>query len=270
MGEAAARVRPRVGGARRARAGRRARLPPRLGSPRNSVIEAAARPRGPYSLRLSCRIAGDATRTFSEGVLTAALEGGRGPELVAARQLPDGTVHLAGATAEGVERLRACLALDDDHQRVPAPLPRRRAARPLACARCAGCARPRSARSPRRCSVRCAASSSRRAGRGPSSVPWCTQPPRRSAARGCTSRRTAVISAASPRRSCVASACTPAAVRCSPACAARSSSSGCASCRPTPSRRGSAASGASAPGRSASSRSRASAASTLAWSATSG
>jgi 3-methyladenine DNA glycosylase/8-oxoguanine DNA glycosylase len=79
------------------------------------VIEAEIRPHGPYSLHLSCRLASDATRTFRDGVLTAALPGARGPELVHARQLPDGTVEIAGATEAGVERLRACLALDDDH-----------------------------------------------------------------------------------------------------------------------------------------------------------
>jgi len=79
------------------------------------VIEAEVRPRGPYSLRLSCRLASDATRTFRDDVLTAALPGARGPELVYARQRPDGTVQLVGATAEGVERLRACLGLDEDH-----------------------------------------------------------------------------------------------------------------------------------------------------------
>jgi AraC family transcriptional regulator, regulatory protein of adaptative response / DNA-3-methyladenine glycosylase II len=78
------------------------------------VIEAAVRPRGPYSLRLSCRFAGDATCTFLDGVLTAALHAGSGPELVRARQLPDGTVQLVGNSVEGVERLRERLGLDAD------------------------------------------------------------------------------------------------------------------------------------------------------------
>jgi AraC family transcriptional regulator of adaptative response / DNA-3-methyladenine glycosylase II len=79
------------------------------------VIEVAMRPCGPYSLRLSCRLAGDATRTLAEGVLTAAVQGGEGAELVSARQLPDGTIRLAGDTSDGIERLCSCLGVHDDH-----------------------------------------------------------------------------------------------------------------------------------------------------------
>ena len=79
------------------------------------MIEAAVRPSGPYSLRLSCRLAGDATRTLAEGVLTAAVHGAEGPELVTARQLPDGAIRLTGATSDGIERLCSCLGVHDDH-----------------------------------------------------------------------------------------------------------------------------------------------------------
>ena len=72
--------------------------------------ELAVRPRGPYSLRLSARLASDATRTFREGVLTALVGG----ELVRAWQAPDGTVTIRGSR-DAAERLRWQLALDDDH-----------------------------------------------------------------------------------------------------------------------------------------------------------
>jgi 3-methyladenine DNA glycosylase/8-oxoguanine DNA glycosylase len=66
-------------------------------------------------LSLSARHAGDATRTFRDGVLSATLEVDGRLERAFARQSPDGRVHVAGESAEGVERLRFCLALDDDH-----------------------------------------------------------------------------------------------------------------------------------------------------------
>jgi 3-methyladenine DNA glycosylase/8-oxoguanine DNA glycosylase len=72
--------------------------------------ELAVRPRGPYSLALSARLASDATRTFRDGLLTAVVGG----ELARARQSPDGTVTLYGSRA-ATERVRWQLALDDDH-----------------------------------------------------------------------------------------------------------------------------------------------------------
>ncbi|HKI92252.1 MAG TPA: hypothetical protein VJ986_08105 [Gaiellaceae bacterium] len=79
------------------------------------TVELAVAPRGPYSLALSARLAGDATRRFRDGVVTALLDAGAGPELVRAGQSPDGTVTIRAATAAGAERLRWMLALDDDH-----------------------------------------------------------------------------------------------------------------------------------------------------------
>ena len=78
-------------------------------------VEACVRPSGPYSLALSARLASDATRTFREGVLTAVVEVAGLPELVRARQAPDGAVTILAASAAGAERLRWMLALDDDH-----------------------------------------------------------------------------------------------------------------------------------------------------------
>jgi 3-methyladenine DNA glycosylase/8-oxoguanine DNA glycosylase len=76
------------------------------------VISAAVRPRGPFSLRLSARHAGDATRTSIDGVLVAALAcGGAGR----AWQQADGTVQLRAPSDAGIDELRFVLALDDDH-----------------------------------------------------------------------------------------------------------------------------------------------------------
>jgi 3-methyladenine DNA glycosylase/8-oxoguanine DNA glycosylase len=74
-------------------------------------LELRVKPRGPYSLAFSCRLASDATRTFRDGLLTARLEEG----LVRAWQSPDGTVCLQGDSEPALERLRWLLALDDDH-----------------------------------------------------------------------------------------------------------------------------------------------------------
>ena len=72
-------------------------------------------PRGPYSLALSARGAGDACRRFRGGELTALVEDGSGAEIVRARQRPDGTVTLSASSERGLDRLRFELALDDDH-----------------------------------------------------------------------------------------------------------------------------------------------------------
>lgn len=75
------------------------------------------RPRGPYSLRLSARRAGDATRRFDleRGLLTAVLRCGDRVERVDAWQQPDGAVLVRAGCGEAVERLRWVLALEDDH-----------------------------------------------------------------------------------------------------------------------------------------------------------
>ena len=76
------------------------------------MIEARIRPRGIYSLRLSTQFAADATRRVEEGVVTALLPEGR----AVAWQRPDGVVHVRAASEAAVERMRFCLALDDDHE----------------------------------------------------------------------------------------------------------------------------------------------------------
>jgi 3-methyladenine DNA glycosylase/8-oxoguanine DNA glycosylase len=73
------------------------------------------RPRGPYSLALTARFAGDATRRFRDGVLEAVVRTEAGLERAAAAQRPDGTIVVAAATDAGAEVLRWTLAVDDDH-----------------------------------------------------------------------------------------------------------------------------------------------------------
>jgi 3-methyladenine DNA glycosylase/8-oxoguanine DNA glycosylase len=75
------------------------------------VIETELRPRGPYSLRLSALLASDASRRLEEGVLTAELPEGR----AVAWQRPDGAICVRAENEPALERLRWCLALDDDH-----------------------------------------------------------------------------------------------------------------------------------------------------------
>jgi 3-methyladenine DNA glycosylase/8-oxoguanine DNA glycosylase len=79
------------------------------------VVEVVARPRGPYSLALTARHSTDATRLFREGVLEALLPAAGGVERTAARQLPDGSLHLAAESEESLRALRFTLAIDADH-----------------------------------------------------------------------------------------------------------------------------------------------------------
>ena len=79
------------------------------------TVELDARPRGPYSLALSARLAGDATRSFRDGVFTAALRTGGGAQLASAYQRPDGSLRLRGNSEETIGELRRVLAIDDDH-----------------------------------------------------------------------------------------------------------------------------------------------------------
>jgi 3-methyladenine DNA glycosylase/8-oxoguanine DNA glycosylase len=75
------------------------------------MAEIVVRPCGPYSLALSTRLAGDATRRVREGLVTARCCGA----VARAWQSPDGTVTLRSDSAEAAEKLRWVLALDDDH-----------------------------------------------------------------------------------------------------------------------------------------------------------
>ena len=79
------------------------------------MIEAELRPRGPYSLRVSGRHGGDATRRFSDGGYEATIATGDGLERVRARQRPDGAISVRAESEAGVEHVRFALGLEDDH-----------------------------------------------------------------------------------------------------------------------------------------------------------
>ena len=75
------------------------------------MAEIVIRPRGPYSLALSTRLAGDATRRVHEGLFTVRCAGA----VARAWQAPDGTVTIRSESVAAAEKLRWTLALDDDH-----------------------------------------------------------------------------------------------------------------------------------------------------------
>src|SRR5438552_16512441 len=79
------------------------------------MLAAELRPRGPYSLRLSTRHGGDATRTVFDGVYAATIAAGDGLERVRAWQLPDGAICIRAESEAGVEHVRFALGLEDDH-----------------------------------------------------------------------------------------------------------------------------------------------------------
>jgi 3-methyladenine DNA glycosylase/8-oxoguanine DNA glycosylase len=75
------------------------------------VVTARLRPQGPYSLALSARLVGDATRRFRDGVFDARLPAGR----AVAWQEPAGVMCLRAENEEALAQLRFVLAIDDDH-----------------------------------------------------------------------------------------------------------------------------------------------------------
>jgi len=75
------------------------------------MAEIVVRPLGPYSLALSARHAGDATKRVRDGVLTASCAGG----VARARQSANGTVTIRSDSPAAAEKLRWMLALEDDH-----------------------------------------------------------------------------------------------------------------------------------------------------------
>jgi 3-methyladenine DNA glycosylase/8-oxoguanine DNA glycosylase len=79
------------------------------------VIRAELRPKGPYSLRLSGRLASDATRVVADGTYRATIRVDGALERVHAVQRPDGRVVVAAQSDGGVDHVRFALGLDDDH-----------------------------------------------------------------------------------------------------------------------------------------------------------
>src|SRR4029450_2899591 len=105
------------------------------------MVEDLVRPRGPFSLRASARLAGDATRRFNGRVLLCLFEVDGRPERAAAWQETDGAVALRALSEDGLERMKAVLPLEADHTEflrcfaadplVPRPVRELRGLRPL-------------------------------------------------------------------------------------------------------------------------------------------
>src|SRR3954468_12889087 len=79
------------------------------------MLRAELSPKGPYSLRLSGRLASDATRVVVDGTYRAVIRVEDRIELVRAAQRADGTIVIAAESEAGVEHVRFTLGLDDDH-----------------------------------------------------------------------------------------------------------------------------------------------------------
>jgi len=79
------------------------------------VIAADLVPRGPYSLRLSGRLASDATRVVANGSYRATIRAEGTLETVRAWQRSDGVVCVRAESEAGVEHVRYVLGLEDDH-----------------------------------------------------------------------------------------------------------------------------------------------------------
>lgn len=78
-------------------------------------VRSELKPRGQYSLRMSGRLASDATRVVTDGTYRATFRNGDALERVHAVQRPDGTILVAADSEAGVEHVRWVLGLDDDH-----------------------------------------------------------------------------------------------------------------------------------------------------------
>jgi 3-methyladenine DNA glycosylase/8-oxoguanine DNA glycosylase len=76
---------------------------------------AELRPKGPYSLRVSGRLASDATRVVVDGTYRATIRVDDRLERVQALQRSDGTIVVAAESDAGVDHVRFALGLDDDH-----------------------------------------------------------------------------------------------------------------------------------------------------------
>lgn len=79
------------------------------------MVEDLVRARGPFSLRASARLAGDATRRFDGRILVCLFEVDGRLERAACWQETDGAIALRALSEEGLERLKAVLPLEADH-----------------------------------------------------------------------------------------------------------------------------------------------------------
>ena len=79
------------------------------------AVETELRPRGPYSLRLSGRLASDPTRVVRGGVYDATIAVDDRLERVLATQRPDGAIAVRAQSDAGVDHVRFVLGVDDDH-----------------------------------------------------------------------------------------------------------------------------------------------------------
>jgi 3-methyladenine DNA glycosylase/8-oxoguanine DNA glycosylase len=79
------------------------------------MIAADLRPRGPYSLRVSGRLASDATRVVTRGTYRATIAVDGRLESVRAWQRTDGVICARAESDAGVEHVRYVLGLEDDH-----------------------------------------------------------------------------------------------------------------------------------------------------------
>jgi 3-methyladenine DNA glycosylase/8-oxoguanine DNA glycosylase len=79
------------------------------------MLEDLVRARGPFSLRASARLAGDATRRFDGRILVCLFEVDGRLERAACWQETDGAIALRALSEEGLQRLKAVLPLEADH-----------------------------------------------------------------------------------------------------------------------------------------------------------
>jgi 3-methyladenine DNA glycosylase/8-oxoguanine DNA glycosylase len=79
------------------------------------MVEDLVRARGPFSLRASARLAGDATRRFDGRILVGLFDVDGRLERAACWQETDGAIALRALSEAGLERLKAVLPLDADH-----------------------------------------------------------------------------------------------------------------------------------------------------------
>src|SRR3954451_15583472 len=79
------------------------------------TVRAQLKPKGPYSLRLSGRLASDATRVVANGTYRAVIRVDDRLERAQAAQRADGTIVVAADSDAGVEHVRFATGLDDDH-----------------------------------------------------------------------------------------------------------------------------------------------------------